>query len=411
MVFYQEMSSKVLIFLIVIFTLFRIVRFDFPQAYVFDEVYHVFTAREYLKQNKDAWNPWAKPPPKVGYEWLHPPIAKELMALSMYITKSTDFWAARLPGLLLGILSIYLIYLVSLKLFKDPTTALSSALIFSVDGLVFVQSRTGMNDIYLVAFILVSLLFFLKKRFVLSAIFMGVACATKWPGIFLIIVYGVWFLIHRGNSWKQKAVNFSYFFTIPPLIYLLSYTPYFLSGYTTNDLIEMHKQIWWYQTNLKASHDYASPWWHWPINLTPVWYYVEYFEQKRVANIFASGNILVFLGGLISIILTLIESLKKRSLNLFLIVLGYFAFLLPWSRSPRIMFLYHYSPCVPFLTLALGYQLNHLYKNPERRTFYWGAIIAILLVFLSIYPFLTGLPMPQGGIKLFFLTNAAKDPF
>ncbi len=409
MVFYQEMSRKILLLLILIAVILRVYHFNFPNEYVFDEVYHVFTAREYLKLNKDAWNPWAKPPEGVGYEWLHPPLAKEIMALSMYSFKTTDFWAARLPGLLLGIISIYLIYQISLLLFKDPRASLTTALIFSVDGLVFVQSRTGMNDVYLVAFILFSLLFFLNRRYLVSAIFLGLACSSKWPGVFLILVYGFYFLVNSRENWIRKVINFSYFLSVPPLIYLLSYTPYFLQGYTTNDLVEMHKQIWGYQTNLKASHDYASPWWHWPLNLTPVWYYVKYFDVNRMANIFASGNLTVFYFGLISLLITLYQTIKTRSLSFILVTLGYLAFLLPWSISPRIMFLYHYSPAVPFLSLSLGFQLTRLYKNYHQ--IYWGIIFLIFTSFLFIYPFLTGVILPKNLIELFFLTNLAKNPF
>ena len=178
-----------LILIILLTATLRLYRLDYPNKYVFDEVYHAYTAKQYLVGNKEAWSPWGKSPPGVAFEWLHPPIEKEIMTVSMFILHSNDAWAYRLPGALLGILSVYLVYLLAQLLFKNQVTALISALIFSVDGLVFVQSRTGMNDVYLVTFNLISVIFFVRKNYLLSALFMGVAMATKWPGIFLILMY------------------------------------------------------------------------------------------------------------------------------------------------------------------------------------------------------------------------------
>ena len=401
----RKVNPKYILVGILILTAFlRLFRLDYPNKYVFDEVYHAYTAKEYLKGNKDAWSPWGKSAPGVAFEWLHPPIEKELMTASMFILRSTDAWAWRLPGALLGILSVFLVYKLAKLLFKNETISLLSAFIFSIDGLVFVQSRIGMNDIYLVTFILVSVIFFIQKRYLLSALFMGIACATKWPGIFLLLIYFPFLLYQRNLR------DLIYFIAIPPVIYLLSYIPYFLIGYQWSDFVELHKQIWWYQTNLKATHSYSSPWWSWPLSLYPIWYFVDY-GKNTIANIFASGNPVLFLFGSVSILLTIFEAFKKRSKELLIILLGFFAFWLPWSISPRIMFLYHFSPSVPFLVLSLSYQLNLLLKDKRNQRIVFVLIGLIMLGFIWIYPFISGIPVPKNFVQVFFLTNLSKNPF
>lgn len=398
------LKPKVLLIIILILTAFlRLYRLDFPNKYIFDEVYHAYTAKEYLAGNKDAWSPWGKSAPGVAFEWLHPPVSKELMTISMFLLQTTDAWAWRLPGSLLGILSVFLVYKLGLLLFKNEIAALISAFVFSIDGLVFVQSRTGMNDAYLVAFTLISILFFVQKRYILSALFLGVAAATKWPGIFLMALY------FPVLAYQRQFKSLIYFILIPPFVYLLSYTPYFLIGYKWNDLVELHKQIWWYQTNLKATHGYSSPWWSWPLNLYPVWYFVDY-GNNTIANIFASGNPALFWVGSASLIFTIIDAVKKRALNLLIIILGFLVFWLPWAFSPRIMFLYHFSPSVPFLSLSLGYQLNSLISQ---KSFRLGIILLFLigLSFALIYPFLTAIPIPRDLVKIFFFTSLSKNPF
>lgn len=393
-----------IVIILLISAFLRLYRLDYPKGYVFDEVYHAFTARECLKGNKAAWEWWTTPPPGVAYEWTHPPLAKEIMATSMFLLRTQNAWVWRLPGVLLGILSVYLVYLLAKKLLKNQVSCLIATFVFSIDGLNFVQSRTGMNDIYYVTFFLASLILLLNKKFIFSAIFLGLALSSKWVAIYAYLIFLP--LLLKDKLYKQII----YFILIPPIVYLFSYLPFFLLGHSLDQFKQLQQQMWWYHTNLKATHNYASPWWSWPFNLYPVWYFVEYFG-KNMANIFASGNPLMFWSGSIAIVFTVWDLIKKKSENLFIILLGFFVFWLPWALSPRIMFLYHFSPCVPFVSLALGHRLGIEFKNKRDRKFVYILLILITLSFLLMFPFLTGVSLPKEFIKLFFATNLSKNPF
>lgn len=391
--------------LLLLLSLFlRVVRLDYSKNYVFDEVYYPFTAKEYLKGNSEAWEWWTKAPEGNAYAWVNPPLAQEIMAGSMFILRSTDSFAWRLPGIIMGVLSIYLVYYLGVLLFKKNTVALLSAVIFSVDGLNFVQSRIGMLDIYLVTFCLLSFVFFIKNKFSISAIFLGMALANKWTAVYLL---GLFILLLIRYRLSIKIFNF---LLIPPFVYLLIYLPFFLTGHTLNQFLQLINQQWWYHTHLKATHDYASPWWSWPFNLYPVWYFVDY-PKDQIANIFAFGNPVVFWGGIAAILLTIRDYLKRRSESLLLVLAGFFFLWLPWAISPRLMFIYYFSPSVPFLSLALGYQLSLGLEKKKSRQMVIVLLSLIILSFILVYPFLTGIPIPKEFIKLFFLTNLSKNPF
>lgn len=394
----------VLIFILLLTTFLRLYRLDFPNNYVFDEVYHAFTAKEYLTESRAAWEWWTTPPPGVAYEWTHPPLAKEIMTASMFFLHTQDAWAYRLPGVLLGILSVYLVYLLGLKLLNNQNAALIAAFAFSLDGLNFVQSRTGMNDIYYMTFMLLCLLLLLNKRFIISAIILGLALSSKWAAVYTYLIIIPLLLKDR------KFLSISYFAIIPPLVYLASYIPFFLLGHSPDQFMQLQQQMWWYHTNLKATHTYSSPWWSWPLNLYPVWYFVDY-QKNNIANIFASGNPIVFWTGSAATILTLLEAIKRRSINLIIVLLGFFAFWLPWAASPRIMFLYHFSPSVPFLSLALGHQLNKIMNDKKSKQLVFALLFLIVLSFALIFPYLTGIPIPGNFVNLFFSTNLSKNPF
>ncbi len=411
----MKFSTKKILIAILIFTaLTRFIRIDYPKGYVFDEVYHAFTAKEYLAGHKEGWEWWNQPPPGVAYEWTHPPLAKEIMAASMYLLRSTDSWAWRTPGALFGIISVYLIYFLGKSLFKSEKVGLISAFIFSLEGLNLVQSRTGMNDIYFLTFALASLSFFIHKKLFWSAVFLGLSLSSKWTAIYLFGLYII--LIFKYKQFK----NILYFLVIPPIVYMITYIPFFTLGHTLSQFKELQQQMWWYHTGLKAHHDYSSPWWSWPLNLYPVWYYVDYAKDSKIGNIFASGNPVVFILGFVAILTLTIDTIKdfftkakhKVSNNkeaIFIVLLGFFAFWLPWALSPRIMFLYHYLPSTPFLALALGYQINDtMTKNKKLAV---SLLILMLISFLLLYPLLTAIPLEKNQMQLFFKTNITKNPF
>jgi len=285
-----------------------------------------------------------------------------------------------------------------------------------------------MNDIYLVTFLLTSLLFFLKEKRILSAIFLGLALASKWTAIYFIGFYALFYLFNfildltsknREGSKADlfinhllKALPFLVILIVTlPALYFISYIPFFLLGHDYTQFTALQQQMWWYHINLKANHDYASAWWTWPFNLYPVWYYVQYHQNNWLSNIFASGNPIVFWLGFGAILTTLYDFIKLRSKSLLVILLGYLIFWLPWALSPRIMFLYHYSPSIPFLSLALGYQLSQFDNSPNGRKILLVLLTLILIGFLIVYPLLTGLPLPKDLMLQFFKINSTKNPF
>jgi dolichyl-phosphate-mannose--protein O-mannosyl transferase len=187
---------------------------------------------------------------------------------------------------------------------------------------------------------------------------------------------------------------------------------------------ELHHQIFWYQTTLKATHAYQSRPIQWFLNLRPVWMYVNYGDGK-IANIYAQGNPALFWFGDIALFVTVLtlgihsvklltERTKQRASSaaasltktlrtlttfdtplsaLFYVTIAYFAVWLPWQLSPRIMFFYHYTPAVPLLSIILAYWVKQL-LGKKKGVLLAGAVLLIVLnVFILFFPNWTGLPV------------------
>lgn len=382
--------AKLLLIFILLFA-FVTRTFDLwsPKNEYFDEVYHAFTARVILHGDPKAWEWWNTPPEGFAYEWTHPPLAKLGMVLGMKIFGENAFgW--RIPGAILGVGAVFLIYLLAKQLFKDEAIAILSAGVFSLDGLPLVLSRMGMNDPYILFFALLSIYLFMKEKDLFSAITLGLALASKWSALWAIpIIFVLWL---KRNPLKEPplkvAKTFIYFLILPFAVYLLSYLPMFLTGHNLSIWWGMQKQMWWYHTGLKATHPYTSSWWSWPLLIRPIYLYTSDEVGGMVARIYAMGNPLVFWFGLVSVVLCFIYSYVEKNKKLAFVVFSYLIFFVPWAVSPRIMFLYHYLPSLPFLAIATGYVLR---RNSKLILPFFALTF---LAFVYFYPHWAGLQIP-----------------
>jgi dolichyl-phosphate-mannose-protein mannosyltransferase len=185
------------------------------------------------------------------------------------------------------------------------------------------------------------------------------------------------------------------FIALPIGIYLLSYSHFFWLGYTWEEFVHLQKQMWWYHTNLKASHPYQSVPYQWIFNLRPVWMHVDYTRSpEMIANIYNVGNAIILYFGLASVILTIKEIYKKWSWQLWFCLVAYFMVWVPWSFSPRIMLFYHYAPAIPMLCILLSRQLEKFWLKDQKYPVYAVTALAFLW-FTLFYPHHTDLHVPK----------------
>ena len=249
-----------------------------------------------------------------------------------------------------------------------------------------------MNDSYVLFFSLLSVYLFVRDKNLLSSIAFGLAIASKWSAIYVFPILFISHFVFR----KKIKISYLSFLIFPALVYVASYSLMFTTGHTWDQFIEVQKQMWWYHTNLVAEHPYTSPAWSWPLLLRPIYLYDGGDVNGQVARIYAFGNPIIFWFGLYSIILSFLISAKERIKTstgvvkrLGFVVFSYLIFFLPWIASPRIMFLYHYLPSIPFLAIAAGYVLRRFPK----------LIIPIFAIsyvlFIYFYPHWIGMRIPM----------------
>ncbi|MCA9249706.1 MAG: glycosyltransferase family 39 protein [Phycisphaerales bacterium] len=398
-------ALSLLSILIIAFTM-RIVHLNQPESRVFDEVYHAYTAQEWVRGNVDPWR-WdtSAPEKSCAYEWTHPPLAKLIMARSMRLFGINAF-AWRLPSAIAGTICVLLVFLLAIKLFDSAAIGLLAAGFMSLDALPLVLSRTAMNDMYCVGFVLGGALACLHRRHFVAATLIGCAIACKWTGLFALPLLVVIRFQNGGESILQRPIRWGLAVVgqglLIVLVYLVSYTPFFRAGNTPADFVELQKRMWSYHVGSNLKHDGSSKAWQWPMGEGTLWFFSESFDADpnpsnglasypKKANIYAMGNLMIWWAGVGAAAFCIIRVASKARSPLVIAVFGYLVFWVPWTMSPRIMFIYHYMPALPFLYMLLAWSLVKAEVDVRvNRT-----ILALAGLVLAIeIPFIYGLPIP-----------------
>jgi Gpi18-like mannosyltransferase len=166
---------------------------------------------------------------------------------------------------------------------------------------------------------------------------------------------------------------------LPLAVYVISYTPWvalgnqFWGGFPPGNhgqtLWDLTIQMYNYHNDLRATHPATSPWWAWPFDLKPVWFYQEGFANDTVGIIYDAGNLVAFWLSIPAAIWAAWAGWRRRSLPMLLVLVALLCQWIPWASIDRATFQYHYFTVLPFVYLALAYFLHELWRGPSIRTF------------------------------------------
>lgn len=375
---------------------------------IFDEIYHVRTAREGLLGD-------------TMYEITHPPLGKQILSLGMLLFGVNPFgW--RFMGTLAGVLMLPALYDFLFRLTRRRRLAVCGTLVFAFDFMHFTQTRLATIDSYSVLFTLLAYLYMFRfymdddekplRSLGLCGMFFGLGAATKWTGLYAGAGLAVLWLLYwlqsgrflKKEFWKNVLWCLLFFVAVPALIYYLSYWPYgraagmrFPGMWFSRDylriVLDNQRYMFSYHSNLVATHPYASRWWQWLLDVRPILYYLSYAEDGCKSCIAAFTNPVLCWGGLAALFATFTWPRFRRSRKVQFLWVGYLAALVPWMGVSRLTFAYHYFTAELFLLGALALFWERL---EDLRGEHWHAPATAALagvLFVLFYPALSGLPV------------------
>ena len=332
-----------------------------------------------------------------------------------------------------------------------------------LDGAGFVQSRIGMNDVYLLALLLggaAAFVAWLQGRargalsggllLLVAGLLLGGALASKWVALYGIFGLGIIWLartapgrllvagglallgaallppalavadgstripnlpfaavlalllaatgaaIHRaGGISRRDATPRSLlgllslpgeatlvFFTlaaVPLGVYIASYLPWaalgnqLITGWpignTGQTLTDLTASMYRYHDTLRVAHAASSPWWAWPLDLKPVWFFQSSFTaggSALTAAVYDGGNVLSRILSIGGALWLAVEAWRRRSWGLASVLVLGLALWLPWARIDRAAFQYHYYPTSQIALIGLALLLADLRAGSQR---------------------------------------------
>jgi dolichyl-phosphate-mannose-protein mannosyltransferase len=372
-----------------------------PDKFVFDEVHYVPAARQMLEP--------AMPQPMLNP--MHPPLAKQMIALSIRAFGDSALgW--RYPSVLFGALAVVAIYFCGLALFGAQQPAIACALIAFFNQMLFVMARTAMLDIFALAFELFAIAAFMHgfkqhrphRWFALAGVGFGLAAACKWSGLFpLAVSIAIVAVVRLLQGWRTEFTDAgdsdwyrpdlwpdfrwyhfaACFVLLPSIVYLSAFVP--LDGLSLSDLWQAQRRIFSDNTTTAiAGHTYMSSWPSWPFLVRPVWFLFDKIADGRIAAVVFLGNPLVLWPALLAVAVALRDFIVARRTDAFLILAFYFGLYLSWALLPRALgFLYYYLPAATFASVALVYAL---WRERVPRWVLWAYVVVAAAGFAAMLP-------------------------
>ena len=393
--------------LIAIFSLaLRLINLSTPKGFVFDEVYYVDGARDFLKFGVEVTG--NKP------EFIvHPPVGKWLIASGIKLFGDNEFgwrFATAIVGVLLILLFARLVHV----LFFSPLLTAMAAALMAMDGMVLVHSRTALLDLFLTFFVLLAIYLWHRQRHWYAAIAIGLAMATKWSAIYfllvmaLISIYRV-FTSHTGREVIRPAlIKFLQYGLLPIAVYISTWAGWFLSKrgwdrqFSNNvwsSWWHYHAEMLGFHTGLTEKHSYQANPWSWLVMGRPTSFFYESPQNCSSKNcaqeVLAIGTPILWWIGTVAIAVVfgfwLRSIVTKRFDNVLnIVVLGISAGYFPWFFfQKRTVFTFYAVVIEPFMLLAIIYCAKLLLDSSLTPAVSMGIVSAFLiLIFLNFIYFL-----------------------
>jgi dolichyl-phosphate-mannose--protein O-mannosyl transferase/Gpi18-like mannosyltransferase len=268
-----------------------------------------------------------------------------------------------------------------------------------------------------------------KLWLVLFTVALGLLVSTKWYGVMgfgvsFVVVVGVWlqryFFADRPALWGNPR-GFRLDAALVTIV-LVSMTVYALVWvpdlarhssdpneiHNVNDVVYRQYSMFEYHDTLKATHPYSSKWWEWPLDYVPIAYFYQDHRKDPtnpngccVYEITSMPNPIILWFGLLCVPWVAVLGWRERNKAYALIVITYLLQWLPWIKSPRITFAYHFYVDIPLICLCNAIVLQrfwHWAKQRENGRWLGGLgvgayVAAAALSFGFFYPILAAHPI------------------
>jgi predicted membrane-bound dolichyl-phosphate-mannose-protein mannosyltransferase len=404
----KNLYDRLFLILFAVDLVLRVIWLDKPAgSLIFDEYYYVNVARVILRlpqsPGSNGQPPYVNAIPGLDPNHEHPPLAKLLIALSMYLLGDNAYgW--RIPSVIFGAVAILVFYLLMKKTSKFKQVPIIATFLFSFDTLGFVLSRIAILDIFMLTFMLLGFYWYFTGHSWLSAFGMALASLAKITGIagfgIIIVVHALKCVKKRSKtgtwkpflSWFEKyfvvfLVSFLVILTVLDRLWVGYSNPFDHLGYMLS-----------YSTGLVSAcpNGIISCPWQWLVNQVQIPYFVVNVQVPAGTQVGEYESI-AFMGMMNPTILYLtIPGLVYLSYHYFHKMDDFSSFILIWFAATyfpylpavifghRVSYIFYFLPAMPAVCAAVAHMITD--QNPPRLVvlFYLAVVLGW---FINMFPF------------------------
>jgi len=175
-----------------------------------------------------------------------PPVGKYFIGLLVLGFKNSNIF-----GLITGLFFLGAFYLLNRELFRDRLLAFIPIFLVSFDSLFYTQLQASFLDALHAGLLFLTFTFFLKQRFIVSMLFLGLFASVKFSSLAVFALGAVLIYLLLQKNWSELK-RFIPTIIIVPIIILISYIRFFIMGHTLLDFFRVQKYIFeFYQNGVK----------------------------------------------------------------------------------------------------------------------------------------------------------------
>ncbi len=313
---------------------------------------------------------------------------------------------ARLPFVLAGVASIFLVYFL-LKKITNQRIATWAAIIYSVLSYSVWASQAayleGIEEFFIVASVLFGAFYLLndqKKKFLfLWVIFTACALLTKYTALFLLPSIVLYAFLYRKTlklQWKSVLLAVIIFFILLSPVIIYNINVYQLRGHfdaALSSIVGMHPEDYWIISSRSASPDIFPNIW----------------SEFNILKSNMSFPLLVLFFVCLLVLISQIRKKGWRSIESIVLVNFFFLVLMFGFSGPTTRFL---SILVPFIVLitALAIPIIFSWLKNKPSLYLTSSVLAVIILFEGFYSFNTNvLKNPIGKADWLYSVNKVQN--
>jgi dolichyl-phosphate-mannose-protein mannosyltransferase len=309
-------------------------------------------------------------------------VVEHVLGLSIW-TYHDNAWGWRFFSIIMGEISIVLVYLICRRLKLNSKVTFLATFLFALENMTFLHAGLALLDVYMVTFMLAAVLCYVDEKYWLCGIMMALSAECKLTGLLIVIAL----LLHWAIYRRTKGWQFAASWAVAALVFgaVLIGCDYWITGGFENPLTRIQSLF----TSTVANQftvpklSISSRPWTW---LYPQWVqvydnspnvpFIIYSFDPQYVSFISSTLQLLILPSVGYLIYKMVKGSQAAGLAVLWFITTYVIWIPLDIATNRVTFVFYFLPTMPAICLGLAMAISDLLERLQRRRAEAGRLTA-----------------------------------